>query len=85
MSRTILYFHVYILLDFPITYRNASVFCQSECACVHKTVNVAVFFVENNENTYQKGRASMQIYKVVPRRKEEYYHLTSYHMDDEQT
>mgnify|MGYP000287742769 FL=1 len=25
MSRTIVYFHVYILLDFPITYRNASV------------------------------------------------------------
>jgi len=25
MSRTIIYFHVYIILDIPITYRNASV------------------------------------------------------------
>jgi len=25
MSRTIIYFHVNIILDFPITYRNASV------------------------------------------------------------
>jgi len=66
MSRTIIYFHVYTLLDFLITYINASVFCQSECACVHNTVNVAVFFVKNNENTYQKGRAFMQIYRVVP-------------------
>jgi len=31
MSITIIYFHVYITLDFPITYRNASVICQSEC------------------------------------------------------
>jgi len=66
MLRTIIYFHVYIIYDFPITYRNASVLCQSECACLHKTVNMAVFFVESNENTYQKGRALMQIYRVVP-------------------
>jgi len=26
----------YIILDVPITYRNASVFCQSECACLHQ-------------------------------------------------
>ena len=43
MSRTIIYFHAYILLDFPITYRNASVLYQSECVCLHKTVNMVVF------------------------------------------
>ena len=32
------------ILDFPITFRNASVLCQSECICLHKTVNMAVFF-----------------------------------------
>jgi len=57
MLRTIIYFHVYIILDFPITYRNASVLCQSECACLHKTVNIVVFFVKRNENIYSKGRA----------------------------
>ena len=31
------------ILDFPITFRNASVLCQSECICLHKTVNMAVF------------------------------------------
>jgi len=30
MSSTALYFHVYTILDFPVTYRNASVRCQSE-------------------------------------------------------
>ena len=43
------------ILDFPITFRNASVLCQSECICLHKTVNMAVFFVKSNENTYPKG------------------------------
>jgi len=61
MSMTLIYFHVYILhvLDFPITYRNDSVFCQSECACLHKTVNLVGFFDKSNENTYPKGRALM--------------------------
>jgi len=66
MLRTIIYFHVYIILDFSITYRNASVLCQSECACLHKTVNMVVTFVKSNELTYPKGRALMQIYRVVP-------------------
>ena len=65
-NMTIIYFHVYIILDFPITYRNASVLCQSECARLHKTVNMVVFFVKSNENTYPKGRALMQMYRVVP-------------------
>jgi len=67
MLQTIIYFHVYIILDFPITYRNTlSVLCQSECACLHKTVNMVVFLVKSNENTYPKGRALMQMYRVVP-------------------
>ena len=66
MSKTMIYFHVYIILNFPITYRNASVLCQSECTCLHKTVNMVVFFVKSNENTYPKGRALMHMYRVVP-------------------
>ena len=61
MLSTLIYFHVYIILDFPITYRKASVLCQLECACLHKTVNMVVF-----ENTYPKGRALMPMYRVVP-------------------
>ena len=30
-------------------------FCQLECACLYKTVNMVVFFVKSNENTYPKG------------------------------
>jgi len=50
--------------------RNASVLCQSECACLHKTVNMVVSFVKSNENSYPKGRALMQMYRVVPKTKE---------------
>jgi len=32
MSRTIIYVYVMIILDFPMTYKNTSVLCQSECA-----------------------------------------------------
>jgi len=66
MLRTIIYFHVYTILGIPITYRNASVLCQPESACLHKTVNMVVFLVKSNENTYPKGRALMQMYRVVP-------------------
>ena len=45
MLRTTICFRVYISLGFPITYRNASVSCQSDCTCLHKTVNMVVFFV----------------------------------------
>ena len=51
---------------FPITFRFASVLFQSECACLHKTVNMVVLFVKSKENTYPKGRALMQMYRVVP-------------------
>jgi len=46
MSRTIIYVHVNIVLDFPITYNNASVLCQKECACLHQKVNIVVFFIK---------------------------------------
>ena len=62
----IIYFHVYITLDFPITYRTASVLSESECTCLHQTVNMVVFFVKSNENIYPKGRVLMQMYRVVP-------------------
>jgi len=45
MSRTITYVHVYIILDFPIAYTKSSVFYQSKCVCLHKTVNMAVSFL----------------------------------------
>ena len=66
MARTIIYVHVHIIIDFPVTYRNASVLCQSECTCLHKTVNMVVFFIKSNSNSYPKGRSLMQMYRVVP-------------------
>jgi len=30
------------IVDFYITHINTAVFCQSECACLHETVNMAV-------------------------------------------
>jgi len=32
---------------------------------------MAVLFVKRNETTYQKGRALMQLYRVVPQMKRE--------------
>ena len=68
MLRTIIYVYVNIILDFPITYRNASVLSQSECTCLHQTVYMVhvVFFTKYNEITYPKERALMQMYRVVP-------------------
>ena len=62
MLRTLIYFHVNIILDFPIT---ALVLCQSECTILYKTINMVGFFVKSDENTYPKGRALMQMYRVV--------------------
>ena len=42
---------------------------QTECACLHKTVHMDVFFVNSNENTFSKGRALMQFYRDVPQTK----------------
>jgi len=57
MLRTEIYVHVYIILDFLITYRYTSWLCQSEYACLYKTVNMVVFFVKSNENTFPKGKS----------------------------
>ena len=40
-----------IILDFPITYKNASVLCQLEYECLHKTINMVVFLIEYDENS----------------------------------
>ena len=56
---SIIYVHVYIKLDFPITYTNESVLSQSECPFLHKK-----FFL-NDTNTYSKGGALMQMYRVI--------------------
>ena len=65
MSKTITNFHVYIILDFPITCRYASVICQSECACLNQTVNIVVFFLYLPKS----GSACMQMNRVVPHTK----------------
>jgi len=70
MSRTKVYVHVYLISDFPITYRNASVLCQSECACRHKTVNMIVFFLKMMEKTFTKGEQSYTCRKLSLERKE---------------
>ena len=53
-----IYVHVYIILDFPITYTNASVLCHSECTCLHRTVNMVVFFSKMMKIPTQKGEHS---------------------------
>ena len=39
--------------------------------CLHKTVNVVIFFVKSNEITNPKGRALMQMYVIVSQLKRE--------------
>ena len=68
MLRTKIFFHYS---------RYASVLCQSECACLHKTVNMVVFFVKSNEN----GRALMPMYRVVPITKREYQMVFVHRME----
>ena len=69
MSRTVLYVYVNIILDFPVTYTNDSVRCQSERGCLHKTVKILVFFTKNKENFYPKGKALIQMYRIVSQTK----------------
>jgi len=38
---------------------------------LHQTVNIVVFFSKYDGNTYQKGRAILQMYRVVPQTKRE--------------
>jgi len=67
-----------IILEFPITYINAAVFCQSECASLHKTINMAVFFVKSNKNTYPKGRALMQMLSIKWKEGMHFYEIICY-------
>ena len=50
--------------------RNDFMLYQSECACLHQTVNMVVFFVKSNENTTQKGEHSCKCTKLSLNRKE---------------
>jgi len=38
---------------------------------------MVVFFVKSNENTYQKGRSFMHMYRVVPQAKSENWSITN--------
>ena len=70
MLGTIIYFHVYIILDFPITYRNGAVRFQSECACLHKTVNIIVFLLKVMKIPTQKGQHPCKCTELSLKRKE---------------
>jgi len=58
ISRTPIYAHVNIILDFPITYSNALALCQSNCACLHKTVNIAVVLLKVMKIPIQRGKST---------------------------
>ena len=74
MSRTIIYVHVYIMLDFPITViGNASVLCLSECECLHETVNMVVFFLRMMKIPIQKGKHSSKCTELSLKRRREQY------------
>jgi len=47
-----------MLLDFPTTYTNAQVHCQSEYPCLHKTVTMVVFFLKMLKIPTQRGEHS---------------------------
>ena len=66
----IVHVYVYITLDFPMTYTNASVLCQAEFACLHKTVNVVVFFLKIMKIPTQKGEHSCTCTEFSHKRKE---------------
>ena len=38
-------------------------------AYLHKTVKMVLFLFKYDENTYQKGRVILQMYRVVPQTK----------------
>jgi len=65
MLRTIIYVHAYNIKDFPTTYRNDSVLCQSECANLHNTFfkysfnlficYFVLFFLDKKVNTVKSN------------------------------
>ena len=85
MTSTIINVHVYIISDFPITYRNASVLCQSECACLYKPVNKVVFFVKMMKITTQKGEHSSKYTESSLKQKERITVNKLYHMIKQET
>ena len=66
----IIYFHYNIILDFPITYRNVSVYCLSDYTCLHKTVNMVVFFLKIMKISTQKGEHSCNSTELSLKQKE---------------
>jgi len=70
MSRTIVYVHVNIILDFPVSYTNASVHCQSECPWLHKTVNMFFSLLKVMKIPTQKGEHSGKCTELSLKRKE---------------
>ena len=66
---TIIDVHVNIILDFSITYINASVLCQSECTCTHQTVNMVVFFLKIMKIPTHKGEHSCKCAELCLKRK----------------
>ena len=75
MPKTIIYFHVSIILEFPITYKNTAVLCQTECGCLHKTVNIEVFFVKSNENIYPNEDHFCNCIALSLKQKEGIHHM----------
>jgi len=69
MTRTIIYISMFTYY-FPITFRFASVLFQSECACLHKTVNMVVFFARMMKIPTQKGEHSSKCTELSFKRKE---------------
>jgi len=69
MPMTKRYVHVNIILDFPIIYKKVSVRCQLECACLHQTVNMIVFFIKIMKIATHKGEHLCKCTRVVPQTK----------------
>ena len=66
-----IYVHVNIILDFPITYKKASVLYQSEWACLHQTVNMVVFFLKIMKIPTKRGEHSCKRTELSLKQKEE--------------
>ena len=70
MSKTIIYFHVYIILDFPV-HRNASVLNrQSEFTCLHKTVNMVKNSLKTMKIPTQKESTQRNVQSCPSKKKE---------------
>ena len=61
---------IFNILDFPITHKNTSVLCQPIRMCISTSNSKhGSFLYKINKNTYPKGKAPMQMYRVVPQKK----------------